>query len=175
MRVKETLTNQRIAHGSWFVNTFCKNFFDFFLDSPRILCFTVFEVIILSKDVRVAVGSRIREIRLARGFSQKTLADMIGVTKGAIGNYENGTSSPRDTILHAIIKALDIDANYLFQDVVPIKSELFLSPNEHDLIILYRSLNAEGQEKVVEYAEDLVAGGRYDKKSSENVVVAKEA
>lgn len=38
-----------------------------------------------------------------------------------------------------------------------------LSSDEEQLVTDYRSLNAEGREKVSEYAADLVASGRYKK------------
>ena len=46
-------------------------------------------------------------------------------------------------------------------------------PENVHLFSMYRELNEEGQEKLVDYAEDLVAGGRYIK--SDEAVVGKEA
>ena len=66
----------------------------------------------------MGIGKRIKEARLNKGYSQKRLADIIGVSKGAIGNYENETSHPKEDILYRLINALEVDANFLFQDVV---------------------------------------------------------
>ena len=46
--------------------------------------------------------------------------------------------------------------------------------NESKLLANYRSLNEEGQEKVVDYADDLVSSGKY-KKHSQSEMAAKEA
>lgn len=39
-------------------------------------------------------------------------------------------------------------------------------PGEEQLVNLYRELNEEGQEKLVDYADDLVASGKYIKTAS---------
>ena len=116
----------------------------------------------MGNDICLAVGARIKEMRIARGLSQRSLAEMINVTKGAIGNYENGTSSPRDTILIALMKALDIDANFLFQDVVPIKPSMSLTPPETALIKKYRALDGRGRRAVDAAADNEYSqtGGR---------------
>lgn len=64
----------------------------------------------------MSVGSRIRERREALGITQPQLAEMIGVTKGAVGNYEAGANSPKVSTLYALFDVLKCDANYLFQD-----------------------------------------------------------
>jgi transcriptional regulator with XRE-family HTH domain len=64
----------------------------------------------------MSLGTRLKEARKKLGITQEKLAKMIGVSKSAIGNYENGTSSPNEPILIALLEALKIDANYLYQD-----------------------------------------------------------
>ena len=64
----------------------------------------------------MSIGSQIKKARLANSLTQKELADLIGVTKNAVTNYERDTSSPKETILFELMKVLHIDANYIFQD-----------------------------------------------------------
>ena len=52
------------------------------------------------------------------GWTQKELADKIDVSPSAITNYENETSHPKEEKLYALMKVLDVDANYLFADVL---------------------------------------------------------
>ena len=66
----------------------------------------------------MSIGQRLKEARLARQITQEDLAKMVGVTKGAIGNYETGVSSPKETILVKLMDVLGIDANYLYQDFI---------------------------------------------------------
>ena len=60
----------------------------------------------------MSIGSRIKELRIKRGITQEELAQQIGVTKGAIGNYENEVSSPKIELMYKLFEALDCDANY---------------------------------------------------------------
>ena len=66
----------------------------------------------------MGIGKRIKEARNALNMTQEELAKKLGVTKGAIANYENETSHPKEPIMYKLFEALNVDANYLFQDVV---------------------------------------------------------
>lgn len=97
----------------------------------------------------MSVGSRIRELREKRNLSRNDLADLIGVTVGAISNYENEVSSPKEQILFKIIEALECDANYIFQDVINMTAiENDVTLPEYDMIKKYRSLDHHGKELV---------------------------
>lgn len=74
---------------------------------------------------------------------------MVGVTGSAITNYEKGTSHPKEPLLYKLIEVLGVDANFLFQDNVPIPSEsVELSPKHIDLLKKYRALDMYGQRAV---------------------------
>ena len=60
--------------------------------------------------------NRLKEQRENIGMSRAELAEILGVTQAAIGNYENGVSTPKADILFKVFDALKCDANYLFQD-----------------------------------------------------------
>jgi len=111
----------------------------------------------------MSIGSRIKEKREALGISQVEFARLIGVTKGAVGNYEAGTNSPKASILYRIFDVLHCDANYLYQDEIPIYAP---TQNENTLLMLFGQLNEEGQEKLIDSADDLVRSGKYKKISS---------
>ena len=42
----------------------------------------------------MSIGTRMKERREELGITQTKLAEMIGVTKGAVGNYETDANSP---------------------------------------------------------------------------------
>ena len=42
----------------------------------------------------MSFASRLKEQRLRMNFTQAELANILGVTKSAIGNYETGLNSP---------------------------------------------------------------------------------
>lgn len=55
----------------------------------------------------------LKELRKEKGLSQKEVADAIGVTRGAYGNYEQGTREPSIDILIKICKFFNTTPNYL--------------------------------------------------------------
>lgn len=97
----------------------------------------------------MSIGSRIRELRIKNGITQEDLAKTIGVTKGAIANYENEVSSPKIDLMYKLFDALDCDANYLYQDDMKELYKDKSTPEEFEKIIKkYRSLDPYGQETV---------------------------
>lgn len=59
------------------------------------------------------IGSRVRELRKAKGLTQQDLADMINVTKVSVCCYEKGTRTPNLDTFVDLINALDTTAAYL--------------------------------------------------------------
>ena len=59
----------------------------------------------------------LKQIRKERGLSQQELADIIGVRKTTISNYETGYSTPNFTLIQKLTKALEIPISY-FMDVM---------------------------------------------------------
>lgn len=124
----------------------------------------------------MSFSSRLRQAREQAGFTQQDLAEKLGITKSAVGNYENGVSSPKWDVLLRIFDVLQVEPNFLYQD--SFSSELSgavqLTPQQSALLSSFDQLNKEGQTKAVEYVEDLVLTGRY-KKCAAPDLGAKEA
>lgn len=97
----------------------------------------------------MSIGTRIKEARLKKGITQTDLAKFIGVSKGAIGNYESDYSSPKDEILYKIMAALDVDANYIFQD--GIKKPATVTDDE--LIMQFKKLPENTKRRALEFAK----------------------
>ena len=122
----------------------------------------------------MSIGSRMKMRREELGMTQTQLAEKIGVTKGAIGNYETDANSPKASMMYKIFEALQCDANYLYQDDMFDAASVMLPEDEREILRLYKQLNQEGKEKLADYADDLVRSGKYKKNSSDEVV-SKEA
>lgn len=116
---------------------------------------------------------RLKEQRENIGMSRTELADILGVTQAAIGNYENGVSTPKADILFKVFDALKCDANYLFQDEMnELDVETFSIP-EIKMIKKYRNLDDHGKQVINvvleketermkdEYVEIAARGGIY--------------
>lgn len=67
----------------------------------------------------MGVGERIRRYRKAGGYTQRGLAEEIGVTESAVRNYELGLRTPGGPQLEAIARALDVAPESL-ADIGPV-------------------------------------------------------
>lgn len=56
---------------------------------------------------------RLRELREESGMSQPQLAERIGVTNGAVGNWETGERYPRKTAVNALADVFGVTVDYL--------------------------------------------------------------
>ncbi|MDO5344410.1 MAG: S24 family peptidase [Lachnospiraceae bacterium] len=102
----------------------------------------------------MSFGTRLKEKREVLGITQPQLAEMLGVSKGAIGNWETDVNSPRATLLYDLFDILHCDANYLFQDETRELYKDEASPEEFENIIKkYRFVSEHHPEgaKAVEY------------------------
>lgn len=94
-------------------------------------------------------NDRIREARKSKGYTQAQLGEMIGCAKNTISSYEKGTNEPSVAILNKIMSALEVDANYIFQDENNGYHNLHASPVEMDFLVKpYRLLDDSGQRLV---------------------------
>lgn len=131
----------------------------------------------------MGIGRRLKEAREKAGFTQEELGRMIGVTGSSITNYEKETSHPKEPVMYALIDALGVEPNFLFQDCVnlplkdqsPFPEKNGLSESEFRLVSLYRELNQEGQEKLLDLADDLVSSQKYIKSDSSKLGKTKGA
>lgn len=96
----------------------------------------------------MSLGSRIKEARQQLGITQEQLAALIGVSKGAIGNYESEAAYPKTEILYRLFEALHCDANYLYQDDMKSMNGFLVTLPEQKFLKKYRSID--------EYGKDLV-------------------
>ncbi len=102
----------------------------------------------------MSIGSRIKQRREELGLTQPELAKLIGVSKGSIGNYESGVSSPNEKILFKLFSALKCDANFLYQDDIKITEAENFTCEEKEHIKKYRSLDDHGKYTVNTVLDD---------------------
>lgn len=58
-------------------------------------------------------GPRLLKLRKARGWSQKDLAERIGVSDSALGNYENDTVGPTLAVAAAMADTFSVSLDYI--------------------------------------------------------------
>ena len=59
------------------------------------------------------LNGRIREIRMAKKMSQVELANILGVTKQSVSNWENDNIQPSIEMLIKLSKTLSVSSDYL--------------------------------------------------------------
>lgn len=120
----------------------------------------------------MGLSNRLKERREQLGLTQSEVASLLGITPGAIGNYENGVSTPKADILFKVFDALKCDANYLFQDEMNERSqEDAATPLEMEhLVKKYRDLDNHGKEMVDFTLEKEYERSIAEKKRAGNVV-----
>lgn len=112
----------------------------------------------------MSFGERFKKRREELGLTQIEVAEKLGITKGAVGNYETEFSSPKADILFKVFDVLQCDANYLFQDEMAATKQL--SDSESDIDCLeyakkYQLLNEAGRAKSDAYIDDLLDNPKY--------------
>mgnify|MGYP000167032637 CR=1 FL=1 len=94
----------------------------------------------------MSYNSRLREARKNAGLTQTELGNMVGCAKTTITGYETGKSEPSMAMLSNIMHALNVDANFIFQDEVREHHESHATPSEMDSLVKpYRALDEAGQ------------------------------
>ena len=87
---------------------------------------------------RAEFGDKIRAYRKACALSQPQLAEILGVTKNSITNWETGISRPELQMIPKLCQALSISADLFFG--MP-ASKTALDKSELAHMNLYRSLD----------------------------------
>lgn len=120
----------------------------------------------------MGLSNRLKERREQLGLTQSEVASLLGITPGAVGNYENGFSTPKADILFKVFDALKCDANYLFQDEMNERSqEDAATPLEMEhLVKKYRDLDEHGKKMVDFTLKEEYERSVAEKKKSDNIV-----
>ena len=93
------------------------------------------------------VNFRIKEARELAGYSQKEIAQIIGVAQNTFHGYESGKHDPKSDILIKIANACSVTVDFLLGRENS-KSTNFFSQSESEHIKKYRTLDEYGKEAV---------------------------
>jgi transcriptional regulator with XRE-family HTH domain len=69
------------------------------------------------QQVQNALGSRIRELRLRRGWSQEKFADQCKIHRSHMGEIERGETNLTLSTLLVVCKTLEITISGLFKGI----------------------------------------------------------
>jgi len=94
------------------------------------------------KRVR-AMGDRIREARTKKGLSQKALAMQLGVSAGAVGQWEIGQTSPTLDMFELLCGVLEVTRDWLMTGEESPERETAQTQEEQLFLIKIRLLSPD--------------------------------
>mgnify|MGYP003571381085 CR=1 FL=1 len=112
------------------------------------------------------LGRSLRSLRENAKLTQEQLAKAIGISRSSLNNYENNFRRPSFETLESYADYFHTDMNSLLGGTSA------LSETDETILDLFRSLNSEGQHKLLDYALLLCNSGEYSKKDSASCLPA---
>ena len=111
------------------------------------------------------LGKIIRKLRDEKKVTQLHIAEVIGVAQSTYALYEKNRREPSLGILISIADYFNVTLDYLAGRPPRAVQETIAEYGQKnkELLDLYYQLNSEGKNKLIEYAQDLINGGRYKK------------
>ncbi len=104
----------------------------------------------------LAIGKRIAQKREQKGYSQAELAAKIGVTDGAVGQYETGRTVPRIPRLQRIAAELETTMDWLLTGGDQEEQGKAQTKAELEALMLIRSLASDRQDAALAMLQGLV-------------------
>lgn len=87
--------------------------------------------------------SKIKDLRLERGFTQEELGKLLNVQKAAISKYEKGITTPSNEVLKKLSAIFNVSTDYLLDNEVVTNAPVYhLVGEESRLIDGYRALDS---------------------------------
>lgn len=120
------------------------------------------------------IGKQIKSLRLGKSLTQTGMAEILGVSKSTMSNYERNISTPDPDTLRKIASYFDVTVDYLFNDMTDSPRDIIkegtayhpdkaLNKDEWNAISYYRRLSDEQKDYIKGQMIQL-----YQKSSSSN-------
>ena len=94
----------------------------------------------------MSFGEQLRRRREELGLSREVLAERLGLSRSAIGNYETDIAFPKEEVLLKLFNALEVDPNYLFRG--SFRHSFNCSDSEQRMLEQYRALPQAARQTV---------------------------
>lgn len=116
----------------------------------------------------MSIGDNIKKLRELNDLTQTELGRIAGVSDKAVSTWENGYAEPRMGAVQKMADYFKVAKSVILDDDLDSAPLQSASPLHDRLLSLFDELNREGQNRVVNYADDLVSTGKYQKKTEES-------
>lgn len=114
----------------------------------------------------IRLGTLLRDARIAAHYTQEDAATHIGKTPQSVSLWEKGKSKIDIEALASLCQMYGISIATVLVGAgaaVPSPAPQPDNPLQDSLLLSFSQLNREGQERLVETADDMVASGKYIK------------
>jgi transcriptional regulator with XRE-family HTH domain len=119
------------------------------------------------------VGGRIHAARVSKGLTMEQLADLVGVSKGAVSQWESGKIEKlsADNLLR-LSDALEVAARWIWEyttpagDPIPMGKPKYLQIDEADLVETFQLLEPKYQDDLVRAAHEFLKRSASQQKPS---------
>lgn len=114
------------------------------------------------------LNDRLKEARINAGFTQKEIADAVGIATTTYNGYERGKSDPDAGTLCKMMRFLNVDANFIYQDYNVQKNSPASEDAEEDRIsvdemkVLLRRLGLIGEDDDITEKDAAFVSGIFD-------------
>ncbi|MBR3569947.1 MAG: helix-turn-helix transcriptional regulator [Oscillibacter sp.] len=119
------------------------------------------------------MNDRMKQAREAANLSQKQVALTLGVSAPTVSNWEAGKINPTVANLKELCHLYKVSADYLLElqdrpslSFAETRNQDAITTGEASLLQDFRELNEEGQEKILDFADDLIQSGKYKNASA---------
>lgn len=126
------------------------------------------------KHLKMRLSQRIRQLRRKSNLSQQALAEMVGVQRSAVSNWESaGPVQPAMANLIAIATIMNVSVEWLATgrgpmqlghdahlDILAVEGELVDAPLERELLKIFRTMSNRSQRLLFELADELSTARR---------------
>ncbi len=124
-------------------------------------------------SIKYKIAQNVKSWRLKRGYTQKDLAEKIGVTYQIVLQYEKGTRKISIEKLYAIAKVLSVD----IIDLIPVSNEKICLEDEGEeilnLVREYKKINDQELHRMFCLLTKFVQVSEKSSKKAEKVKIAK--
>lgn len=97
------------------------------------------------------LGLKMKEIRLRRGLTQDSLAEMVGCNTSHISNIENNHTKVSLNVLLSIVNSLDTSIDFLLSDQYDNPSLAL----DHEILRVLKDCDIQKKEKILKMIEIL--------------------
>lgn len=133
-------------------------FAETYFPAPRVREVQIVRCVRAPTQRDVDLGRRVREVRMARGYTQERLAAELQITFQQVQKYENGSNRISATRLAEIAECLSVQISALLEDA-PISGQRpaadYLTPSEKSLLRAWRGMSPKNRRSVADIVTSL--------------------